>query len=305
MEYRNVVSKQEMTFYQISCFFLFFFSLLLAADTLICAWIPHTWNQDNLCSIFLGINMFLCDRRLSQLPDTLSSVRPEWWHPGGMCLCFLRIRLAWWRLSGVDRILYLCLARITSITRYSNRPPLPPPPSLSLHAQRHAVPFSEARLLQVPPPQHRLLGPGQCFHLTLPLPCKLLTDTPPAVREHWPCTLEAKLQDPEGQTTQEVSLKLDMKPSGWIQYTLLWLRPFPHRFSHQIMRLWGINVKFNLVMWRSGDTEPSEQEGKTSRQRATSPTRSPLQTSNRPRQLTFSWMSRLIKFILMTCAKQC
>lgn len=83
---------------------------------------------------------------------------------------FLRIRLAWWRLSGVDRILYLGLARITSITSYSN-PLLPPPPSLSLHAQRHAVPFSEARLLQVPPPQHRLLGPGQCFHLMLPLPC--------------------------------------------------------------------------------------------------------------------------------------
>lgn len=81
---------------------------------------------------------------------------------------FLRIRLARWRLSGVDRILYLGLARITSITSYSN-PLHPPPPSLSLHAQRHAVPFSEARLLQVPPPQHRLLRPGQCFHQTLHL----------------------------------------------------------------------------------------------------------------------------------------
>lgn len=49
------------------------------------------------------------------------------------------------------------------------QPLLPPPPSLSLHAQRHAVPFSEARLLQVPPPQHRLLRPGQCFHQTLHL----------------------------------------------------------------------------------------------------------------------------------------
>lgn len=163
---------------------------------------------------------------------------------------FLRIRLARWRLSGVDRILYLGLARITSITSYSN-------PSSLLHHPYHST-HSD-----MPFPSQRP-GSFRCLRLSTDSSGLVSVSTRHSTCSQRTLTMHARgqLTGSRSQTALKASLKLDMKPSGWIQYTLLWLRPFLHRFSHQITCLWGINVKFNLVMWRSGDTVPANKRAK-------------------------------------------
>lgn len=144
------------------------------------------------CYIFHGIKMFLCDCCLSQLPNMLC-VSTAYLNDGILVECisvFWEFRLAWCSVSGVYRILYLRLARPLQVILTLPQPPsippipLPTPPSLSLHAWRRAVLLPEALLLGVRLFLPWLLRPGQCLHLTLPLPCKLLTASPPAVLSH-------------------------------------------------------------------------------------------------------------------------
>lgn len=104
-----------------------------------------------------------------------------------MRLCFWDFVWHGMSVSGVDRILYLHLAQITSIISYSNLPttpsiprsPLPTPLSLSLDAKRHAVLLSEVLLLWVPPFCPDFSGlrsqAWSVFPHEQPQPCKLLT----------------------------------------------------------------------------------------------------------------------------------
>lgn len=122
-----------------------------------------------------------------------------------MRLCFWDFVWHGMSVSGVDRILYLHLAQITSIISYSNLPttpsiprsPLPTPLSLSLDAKRHAVLLSEVLLLWVPPfcpdfsglvsvSTWRCLSPASCWQKST-----TCSQTPLGT---FACTLEAKLR---------------------------------------------------------------------------------------------------------------
>lgn len=122
-----------------------------------------------------------------------------------MRLCFWDFVWHGMSVSGVDRILYLHLAQITSIISYSNLPttpsiprsPLSTPLSLSLDAKRHAVLLSEVLLLWVPPfcpdfsglvsvSTWRCLSPASCWQKST-----TCSQTPLGT---FACTLEAKLR---------------------------------------------------------------------------------------------------------------
>lgn len=144
-------------------------TLAVGAST---AQLPSQREVDSTCSSVTA----LCHI----LPNTLNSVSTAFLDEGisSECVCFLRACLARWRVSGVDRILYLCLARITSITSCS-RPPipaLPEPPSYptSLITAPHCSPLRGPAARSGATPTSQLpsstspFRPGQRLHLTLP-----------------------------------------------------------------------------------------------------------------------------------------
>lgn len=135
--------------------------------------------------------MFLSECCLSQLPYISTTNLND--HISVECISVCEnLRLAKWSVSGVERIQYLCLAQISSITSYLN-PPIPQALVL-LHHQCHSWTTTCCTSLRGPAPS------GDSLTALTPqawsVLCKLLRPSPPVIKNHWVCLYAHYIQYP-------------------------------------------------------------------------------------------------------------
>lgn len=128
---------------------------------------------------FQVIKKFHADCRPSPSPDTLSTASTAGFNDGISEECVS----AFGNSSGLEECVRSGRDTVSQSGYYklfqSLRSPKPPSSAAVLIAQHTATCHSSGR---GPAPSGAALRPGQCFHLMLPPPSRLLTDGPPAAR---------------------------------------------------------------------------------------------------------------------------